>query len=133
MQHGWPQPVSVQQRPQPFPQGPIGGGHGWLMASEAQGAVAAHHLAGLDEPAQQRREEVPRGRFGQRHAQRLVGRRNVAAAFVPPADERGPDGDVETLEFFAERVGAVSKMREDVKTWFDYLDLDDHVTFGGKP
>ncbi len=47
-------------------------------------------------------------------------------------NERGPDGDVETLEFFAERVGAISKTREDVKTWFDYLDLDDHVTFGGK-
>ena len=47
-------------------------------------------------------------------------------------NERGPDGDVETLEFFAERVGAASKTREDVRTWFDYLDLDDHVTFGGK-
>jgi len=23
--------------------------------------------------------------------------------------------------------------REDVKTWFDLLDLDDHITFGGKP
>jgi hypothetical protein len=22
--------------------------------------------------------------------------------------------------------------RVDMKTWFDYLDLDDHVTFGGK-
>ena len=39
---------------------------------------------------------------------------------------------VETLEFFIERVGPLSKTREDVKTWFDYLDLDDHVTFGGK-
>ena len=48
-------------------------------------------------------------------------------------NERGPDGDVETLEFFAERVGGCSKTRSDVKTWFDYLDLDDHVTFGGKP
>lgn len=47
-------------------------------------------------------------------------------------NERGPDGDVETLEFFAGRVGPLSKTREDVKSWFDYLDLDDHVTFGGK-
>jgi hypothetical protein len=46
-------------------------------------------------------------------------------------NERGPDGDEETLEFFAGRVGALSKTREDVTTWFDYLDLDDHVTFGG--
>lgn len=47
-------------------------------------------------------------------------------------NERGPDSDAETLEFFAERVGQLTKTREDVKTWFDYLDLDDHVTFGGK-
>lgn len=46
--------------------------------------------------------------------------------------ERGPDSDAETMEFFAKRVGEISKIREDVKTWFDYLDLDDHVTFGGK-
>jgi hypothetical protein len=48
-------------------------------------------------------------------------------------NERGPDGDTETLEFFAKRVGDISKTREDVRTWFDYPDLDDHVTFGGKP
>jgi uncharacterized protein DUF5069 len=48
-------------------------------------------------------------------------------------NERGPDSDTETLEFFTKRVGDISKTREDVKTWFDYLDLDDHVTFGGKP
>ena len=46
-------------------------------------------------------------------------------------NERGPDGDVETLAFFAKRVGEFNKNREDVKTWFDLLDLDDHVTFGG--
>ncbi len=39
---------------------------------------------------------------------------------------------METLEFFTERGGGLSKTREDVKTWFDYLDLHDHVTFGGK-
>ncbi len=47
-------------------------------------------------------------------------------------NERGPDGDVETLEFFTGRVGGLSQSREDMKTWFDYLDLDDHVSFGGK-
>ena len=47
-------------------------------------------------------------------------------------NERGPDSDVETLVFFTGRVAALSKTREDVKTWFDYLDLDDHVSFGGK-
>jgi hypothetical protein len=47
-------------------------------------------------------------------------------------DRRGPSGDVETLQFFAEYVGKFAKEREDVKTWFDLVDLDDHVTFGGK-
>jgi hypothetical protein len=46
---------------------------------------------------------------------------------------RGPSGDVETLQFFAEYVGKFSKEREDVKTWFDLVDLDDHATFGGRP
>lgn len=46
---------------------------------------------------------------------------------------RGPDSDAETLEHFAEAVGKFSKTREDIKGWADLLDLDDYVTFGGKP
>ena len=46
---------------------------------------------------------------------------------------RGPDSDEETLIFFARRVRSFSKTREDVKTWMDLIDLDDFVTFGGKP
>lgn len=46
---------------------------------------------------------------------------------------RGPDSDAETLSFFGERVASFSKTREDIKGWADLLDLDDHVTFGGKP
>lgn len=45
---------------------------------------------------------------------------------------RGPESDAETLQYFAEAVGKVSKTREDIKTWADLLDLDDYVTFGGK-
>ncbi len=45
---------------------------------------------------------------------------------------RGPDSDAETLQTFAEMVGKASKTREDIKGWADLLDLDDHVTFGGK-
>jgi hypothetical protein len=45
---------------------------------------------------------------------------------------RGPSGDVETLEYFTEYVRKFSKDREDVKTWFELVDLDDHVSFGGK-
>jgi hypothetical protein len=45
---------------------------------------------------------------------------------------RGPDSDVETLSFFGELLCKFSKTRQDIKTWADLLDLDDHVTFGGK-
>jgi Domain of unknown function (DUF5069) len=47
-------------------------------------------------------------------------------------DRRGPDSDAETLEFFADYVAKFTKMREDIKTWADVLELDDFVSFGGK-
>jgi Domain of unknown function (DUF5069) len=47
-------------------------------------------------------------------------------------DKRGPDSDAETLALFAGYVGKFSKTREDIKTWFDAVELDDHVSFGGK-
>ena len=46
---------------------------------------------------------------------------------------RTPDSDAETLAFFFRRVGSFSKTREDIKTRMDLIDLDDLVTFGGKP
>jgi hypothetical protein len=45
---------------------------------------------------------------------------------------RTPDSDAETIIDFAEAVGAFTKTREDITTWFDFMDLDDHCTFGGK-
>ena len=47
-------------------------------------------------------------------------------------EKRGPDSDAETLELFAGYVGKFSKTREDIKTWFDAIELDDYVSFGGK-
>ena len=47
--------------------------------------------------------------------------------------KRAPDSDEETLSAFAKRVGSFTKTREDIKSWVDLLDLDDYVTFGGKP
>ena len=55
------------------------------------------------------------------------------AAWSDYHDRRTPDGDVETLTDFAEAVGKFASNREDIHTWFDLLDLDDHCTFGGKP
>lgn len=47
-------------------------------------------------------------------------------------DKRAPDSDAETLAFFAEHLGRLSKTREDIKTFFEFGELDDYVTFGGK-
>ncbi len=42
--------------------------------------------------------------------------------------------DNESREFFNSLVsGARAAHREDVRGWFDLLDVDDYVTFGGKP
>jgi Domain of unknown function (DUF5069) len=47
-------------------------------------------------------------------------------------EKRGPDSDAETLAFFAEYLGRLSKTREDIKTFFEFGELDDYVSFGGK-
>ena len=47
-------------------------------------------------------------------------------------EKRGPDSDAETLDFFKEYVSKSSTVREDLKTWFEVIELDDHVSFGGK-
>ena len=45
---------------------------------------------------------------------------------------RTPDSDAETLPDFAADVKKLSPTREDIHTWFDFLDLDDYCTFSGK-
>ncbi len=47
-------------------------------------------------------------------------------------EQRSPDSDAETIGEFATMVGKLSTTREDIHTWFDMMDLDDHCTFGGK-
>ena len=54
------------------------------------------------------------------------------AAWSAWLEARAADSDADTLADFADAVGAFTTTREDIKTWFDLLDLDDHVTFGGK-
>ncbi|RYD83424.1 MAG: DUF5069 domain-containing protein [Verrucomicrobiaceae bacterium] len=41
-------------------------------------------------------------------------------------------GDVESREFFHGIHKDIAPHREDIATWADVLDLDDHVSFGGK-
>jgi uncharacterized protein DUF5069 len=41
--------------------------------------------------------------------------------------------DPESRSFFNDIHAKIAPKREDVATWFDLLDLDDYVSFGGKP
>jgi hypothetical protein len=53
------------------------------------------------------------------------------AAWSDSQDRRVP-ADVESRQFFQEYHTKLAPGRKDVATWFDILDIDDHVTFGGK-
>jgi len=48
------------------------------------------------------------------------------------AENRVP-GDAESRSFFNELHQKVAPNRSDIRTWFELLDLDDYVSFGGKP
>jgi hypothetical protein len=47
--------------------------------------------------------------------------------------ERRVPGDPEMREFYQEEHRRLAPQRSDLETWFDYLDLDDYVSFGGRP
>lgn len=48
------------------------------------------------------------------------------------AEQRVPS-DVESREYFHELHRKAAPKREDIASWFDLLDVDDYVSFGGKP
>lgn len=54
------------------------------------------------------------------------------AAWSSYHERRTPDSDTETITYFADKVGKLNASREDINTWFDLMDLDDHCSFGGK-
>jgi hypothetical protein len=53
------------------------------------------------------------------------------AAWSAFAEQRVPM-DVESREFFNGIHKQIAPQREDIATWFEVLDLDDYMTFGGK-
>lgn len=53
------------------------------------------------------------------------------AAWSALHDQRAP-ADPESRKFFNEVHAKLAPKREDIVTWFDLLDLDDYVSFGGK-
>jgi Domain of unknown function (DUF5069) len=46
-------------------------------------------------------------------------------------DDRGPT-DLESRQYFNEFQSKMAPKRDDLASWFDMLDIDDFVTFGGK-
>lgn len=54
------------------------------------------------------------------------------AAWSAEQEKRVPT-DMESRQFFNELHAKTAPKREDIGTWFDLLDVDDFVTFGGKP
>jgi len=54
------------------------------------------------------------------------------AAWSSQQENRVP-ADVEGREYFHGIHKSVAPKREDIGTWFDLLDLDDYVSYGGKP
>ena len=53
------------------------------------------------------------------------------AAWSEFAERRVPT-DAESREYFSELHKQSAPKREDIATWFDLLDVDDYVSFGGK-
>ncbi|MGA2866076.1 MAG: DUF5069 domain-containing protein [Verrucomicrobiota bacterium] len=46
-------------------------------------------------------------------------------------EQRAP-ADTESREFFHSLHAKIAPKRDDIATWFDLLDLDDYVSFGGR-
>lgn len=49
------------------------------------------------------------------------------------AQEQRAPSDVESRQFFHDVHRQIAPQRQDIATWFDLLDLDDYVSFGGRP
>ncbi len=86
-----------------------------LKAEVAKGRSDTEILAWVNAHAARRREDWEIAEWSARQEQRA------------PVDN-------ESREFFNGLVSAAkSAHREDITTWFELLDVDDYVTFGGKP
>ena len=53
------------------------------------------------------------------------------AAWSAAQEQRVPT-DLESRKYFHDIHAKIAPKREDVGTWFELLDIDDFVTFGGK-
>ena len=48
-------------------------------------------------------------------------------------ESRRVPNDAEERKIFSQILNQIAPSREDIVTWFDLLDLDDYVSYGGKP
>ena len=53
------------------------------------------------------------------------------ASWSANQEQRAP-GDLDSREYFNDVHKQVAPLRADIATWFDLLDVDDYVSFGGK-
>jgi len=53
------------------------------------------------------------------------------AAWSATAERRAPE-DEDSRKFFQDTLTKLDPKRTDISSWFDLLDLDDYVSFGGK-
>jgi hypothetical protein len=59
-------------------------------------------------------------------------REDEIAAWTAYMDQRAP-GNMDSRDYFHSTHSQLASKREDIVSWFDLLDLDDFVSYGGKP
>lgn len=92
----------------------VGIKHAALQRVIAQGGTDADLLAWIEAHAKPRRQPWE------------------IAAWSDFQTRRPVDSDAETLDEFAKSMRRLNANREDIKTRFDFLDLDDYCSFGGR-
>jgi hypothetical protein len=66
------------------------------------------------------------------HAHAKIKRSEVEIAAWSALQEQRVPTDLESRKYFSKIQADAAPKREDIGTWFDLLDVDDFVTFGGK-
>jgi Domain of unknown function (DUF5069) len=92
-------------------------------------------FVGLDAEALKQQLEAGKGdgeilEWVQQNA-RLKRAESEIASWSAHCERRAP-ADTESREYFQGEHVRVAPKREDIVTWFDLLDLDDYVSFGGR-
>jgi len=93
-------------------------------------------FAGIDPEALKKQLEAGKGDWEILEWSNTNSRTKPAQTEIPvwsTMQERRVPTDPESRAYFNELHSKAAQHREDIATWFDLLDLDDYVSFGGKP